>query len=34
MGAYKIEVNGTQNHFFSLDDIKLRFKENFDMGWE
>jgi adenosine kinase len=34
MGAYKIEVHGTQNHFFSLDDVKLRFKESFEMTWE
>lgn len=33
MGAYKIETNGTQNHYFTLDDIKIRFKENFDISW-
>ncbi|MFK5985349.1 MAG: carbohydrate kinase family protein [Pseudomonadota bacterium] len=33
MGAYKIETNGTQNHYFTLDDIKIRFKESFDMSW-
>ncbi len=33
MGAYKIETNGTQNHFFTLEDIKLRFKENYDISW-
>ncbi len=29
MGAMKIEQNGTQNHFFSLDEFKQRFDENF-----
>jgi len=29
MGAMKIEQNGTQNHFFSLDEFKHRFHENF-----
>lgn len=29
MGAMKIEQNGTQNHFFSLDEFKQRFHENF-----
>jgi adenosine kinase len=29
MGAMKIEVSGTQNHFFSLDAFKTRFNENF-----
>ena len=33
LGAYKIETNGTQNHYFTLDDIKIRFKESFDMSW-
>ncbi|MFK5892454.1 MAG: PfkB family carbohydrate kinase, partial [Pseudomonadota bacterium] len=33
MGAYKIETHGTQNHYFTFDDIKLRFKESFDMTW-
>ena len=34
MGAFKIETHGTQNHYFTLDDIKLRFKENFNMSWQ
>jgi len=29
MGAMKIEQNGTQNHFFSLEQFKQRFHENF-----
>lgn len=29
MGAMKIEVAGTQNHFFSLDEFKARFQQNF-----
>lgn len=29
MGAMKIEVAGTQNHFFSLDEFKTRFQQNF-----
>ncbi len=33
MGAYKIETDGTQNHYFTLSDIKLRFRESFDMTW-
>ena len=33
MGAYKIETHGTQNHYFTLDDMKIRFKESFDISW-
>ena len=29
MGAYKVEHDGTQNHFFSLSEFQQRFKENF-----
>lgn len=29
MGAMKIEVAGTQKHFFSLDEFKARFQQNF-----
>lgn len=29
MGAMKIEVAGTQNHFFNLDEFKARFQQNF-----
>jgi len=29
MGAMKIEQNGTQNHFFTLEQCKQRFHENF-----
>ena len=30
MGACKIEVNGTQNHAPSRDEISERFQQNFD----
>ncbi len=30
MGAIKIEKHGTQNHTFTLDEFKQRFKENFE----
>lgn len=30
LGAAKIEEHGTQNHHFDLQEIKARFKENFD----
>ncbi len=30
IGAIKIETHGTQNHSFSMDEFKARFKENFD----
>ena len=33
MGAIKIEQHGTQNHSFSLDDFKQRFKENFEYSF-
>ena len=29
MGAIKIEHNGTQNHFFEMDDFQKRYVENF-----
>ncbi len=29
LGAIKIEQHGTQNHFFSMDDFKLRYQQNF-----
>jgi len=29
MGTYKIECAGTQNHRFSLDDFRARYRENF-----
>ena len=31
MGAIKIESNGTQNHSFTMDEFKARFKESFGM---
>ena len=31
MGACKIEVNGTQNHAPTRDEIGERFKQNFDI---
>ena len=34
MGACKIEVNGTQNHAPTRDEVAIRFKQNFDyMPW-
>ena len=30
LGAAKIEEHGTQNHRFDLQEIKDRFKDNFD----
>jgi len=30
MGAIKIENHGTQNHSFTMDEFKARFKEEFD----
>ena len=29
MGAIKIESHGTQNHAFTMDEFKNRYKENF-----
>ena len=29
MGAIKIESYGTQNHAFTMDEFKERYKENF-----
>lgn len=34
LGAAKIEEHGTQNHRFDLQEIKDRFKENFDYSME
>ena len=33
MGAIKIEQHGTQNHSFSIDEFKQRFKENFEYSF-
>ena len=33
LGAIKIETKGTQNHSFTLDEFKARFKENFDSSF-
>ena len=33
LGAIKIETKGTQNHSFTLDEFKARFKENFDSNF-
>lgn len=33
MGAIKIEHNGTQNHYFDMDNFKRRFHENFDYAF-
>ena len=33
MGAIKIEHAGTQNHRFTLDEFKARFRESFGMGF-
>ena len=33
MGAIKIENHGTQNHAFSLDEFRARFRENFDYSF-
>jgi adenosine kinase len=30
MGAVKVETAGTQNHSFSLEAFRERFRENFD----
>ncbi len=30
MGAIKIEMHGTQNHSFSMDEFKQRYQENFE----
>jgi adenosine kinase len=30
MGALKIECHGTQNHSFTLDEFKRRYKSSFD----
>jgi len=29
IGAIKVEHHGTQNHSFTLDEFKQRFKDNF-----
>ncbi len=34
LGAAKIEEHGTQNHRFTLDEIKGRFQDNFDYSME
>lgn len=34
LGAAKIEEHGTQNHRFDLQEIKDRFKENFDYSFD
>jgi adenosine kinase len=33
MGAIKIEHQGTQNHYFEIEDFKKRFEESFDMNF-
>ena len=33
MGAIKIERHGTQNHAFTLDEFKARFKQEFDYSY-
>lgn len=33
MGAVKVETAGTQNHSFSLETFRERFRENFDYGF-
>lgn len=33
MGAIKIEVHGTQNHSFTMEEFKQRYQENFDSGF-
>ncbi|MEA2093416.1 MAG: PfkB family carbohydrate kinase, partial [Pseudomonadota bacterium] len=34
MGAIKIEHHGTQNHSFSIDEFKQRYRESFGTGLE
>ena len=33
LGSIKIEHHGTQNHSFTLDEFKARFKSEFDMAF-
>jgi len=33
MGAIKIEIHGTQNHVFSMEEFKQRYEENFGSGF-
>ena len=33
MGAYAVEKNGTQNHAFTMDEFRQRFRENFNYNF-